>query len=180
MEGNINMIDTSGASLEAMAETKCRTPLCRRLLVGVGLAALLAATGCSTSVQLGPQAVAGLTPDGTVNMDQIQVAYLASAGGGTGTLYYQGNAYPFSIGGLGVGGIGASTISAEGEVYKLPNLATFPGTYGQARYGFAIGNLSGGDLWMQNQAGVIMHLKAKRTGLMLSLGGDAVQISMAQ
>jgi hypothetical protein len=52
-------------------------------------------------------------------MDQVQVAYLASAGGGTGTLYYQGAAYTFSIGGLGVGGIGASTISAEGEIYKL-------------------------------------------------------------
>ena len=32
---------------------------------------------------------------------------------------------------------------------------------------------------MQNEAGVIMHLKAKRTGLMLSLGGDAVVISMS-
>ena len=142
------------------------------------LSAPLALAGCKSSVQLGPQAVAGLTPDGTVNMDQVQVAYLASAGGGSGTLYYQGAAYPFSIGGLGVGGIGASTIAAEGEVYKLGNLANFAGTYGQARYGFAVGNLSGGDLWMQNEKGVIMHLKAKRTGLMLSLGGDAIVISM--
>ena len=142
------------------------------------LYAPLALTGCSGSVRLGPQAVAGLTPDGTVNMDQVQVAYLASAGGGSGTLYYQGVAYPFSIGGLGVGGIGASSIDAAGEVYKLRNLANFPGTYGQARYGFAIGTLSWGDLWMQNEKGVIMHLKAKRTGLMLSLGGDAVVISM--
>ncbi len=31
---------------------------------------------------------------------------------------------------------------------------------------------------MQNEQGVIMHLEAKRTGLMLSLGGDAVAISM--
>ena len=30
------------------------------------------------------------------------------------------------------------------------------------------------------EAGVILHLKAKRTGLMLSLGGDAVVISMRQ
>ena len=142
------------------------------------LAAPLALTGCTTSVELGPDAVAGLTPSGTVNMDQVQVAYIGSAGGGSGTLYYQGAAYPFSIGGLGVGGIGASTISAEGEVYKLSNLGNFPGTYGQARYGFAIGHMSGGDLWMQNERGVIMHLKAKRTGLMLSLGGDAVVISM--
>src|SRR4051794_20544163 len=82
-------------------------------------------------------------------------------------------AYPFTVAGLGVGGIGASTISATGEVYKLPTLAMFPGSYAQASYGFAVGNISGGDLWLQNQAGVIMHLKAKREGLMLSLGGDA-------
>lgn len=30
--------------------------------------------------------------------------------------------------------------------------------------------------WLQNNNGVIMHLKAKREGLMLSLGGDAVVI----
>ncbi len=112
----------------------------------LALVGLLALMGCTASVQLGPQTVAGLTPSGTVDMDQVQVAYIGSAGGGSGTLYYQGAVYPFRIGGLGVGGIGASTISAQGEVYKLDNLANFPGAYGQARYGFAVGNLSGGDL----------------------------------
>ncbi len=140
--------------------------------------ALLLPAACQSSIQVGPQAVAGLTPSGTVNMDEVQVAYIGSGGGGSGTLYYQGRAYPFAVGGLGVGGIGASTISAEGEVYKLNGVAMFPGTYGQARYGLALGNASMGDLWLQNEAGVIMHLKAKRSGLMLSLGGDAVVISM--
>jgi hypothetical protein len=139
---------------------------------------LLLLNACSGSVKLGPQAVAGLTPDGTIDMQEVQVAYLASGGGGSGTLFYQGGAYPFSIGGLGVGGIGASTISAAGEVYKLRSLAQFPGAYVQGRYGFAVGDLSGGDLWLQNDGGVILHLKAKREGLMLSLGGDAIAISM--
>ena len=165
----------TGTSYRA-AQRDDLSPRRRGILASAALAVLLTLMGCSTSVQLGPDAVAGLTPSGTVNMDQVQVAYIGSAGGGSGTLYYQGAAYPFNIGGIGVGGIGASTISAEGEVYKLNNLAQFPGTYGQARYGFAVGNLSGGDLWMQNEFGVIMHLKAKRTGLMLSLGGDAVVI----
>jgi hypothetical protein len=140
--------------------------------------AVLLPVACSNSVKVGPQAVAGLTPSGTVDMDEVQVAYIGSGGGGSGTLYYQGRAYPFAIGGLGVGGIGASTISAQGEVYKLNNVASFAGAYGQARYGLVIGDASMGDLWLQNEAGVIMHLKAKRTGLMLSLGGDAVVISM--
>jgi hypothetical protein len=165
----------------------CTTPqqqgsVMNLLNVGVamrlGLAALLLLGGCSGSVKVGPEAVAGLTPDGTVDMNEVQVAYIGSGGGGSGTLYYHGRAYPFTVGGLGIGGIGASTIDAAGEVYKLHNVAEFPGAYAQGRYGFALGVQSGGDLWLQNEAGVIMHLKAKREGLMLSLGGDAVAISM--
>src|SRR5690349_25016366 len=147
-------------------------------VASLGTLALYLLAACESSVKVGPQAVAGLTPDGTIDMQEVQVAYLASGGGGNGTLFYRGGAYPFVIGGLGVGGIGASTISASGEVYKLNSLAQFPGAYIQGRYGFALGNRSGGDLWLQNDAGVILHLKAKREGLMLSLGGDAIAITM--
>ena len=151
----------------------------RRVGLGIiSLAASLCLAACSGSVKVGPEAVAGLTPDGTVEMNQVQAAFIGSAGGGSGTLFYGGGVYRFNVGGLGVGGIGASTIDAVGEVYKLRRLADFPGAYAQARYGFAVGTASGGDLWMQNEAGVVMHLKAKRTGLMLSLGGDAMLVSM--
>ena len=155
-----------------------RYPQYMRALAGVALAALLSLAACSTSVQVGPNAVAGLTPDATVDMEQVQVAYIGSGSGGSGTLFYRGRAYPFDIGGLGVGGIGASTISATGDVYKLGSIANFAGSYAQARYGIVVGNASAGDLWLQNTAGVIMHLRAKRTGLMLSLGADAIVISM--
>jgi hypothetical protein len=144
----------------------------------LAMGSLALGSACTSSVKVGPEAVAGLAPDGTVDMNQVQVAYIGNAGGGSGTLYYHGNSYPFAVGGLGVGGIGASTVDAAGEVYKLRNLSQFAGSYAQASYGFVVGSTSSGDLWMQNEAGVIMHLKAKRTGLMLSLGGDAVVISM--
>jgi hypothetical protein len=133
---------------------------------------------CSGSGKVGPAAIAGLTPDGTVDMNQVQAAYIGSAGGGNGTLFYQGRPYRFTVGGLGVGGIGVSTIDAQGEVYKLNDISQFSGAYAQGRYGIVIGTASTGDLWLQNEAGVIMHLRAKRTGLMLSLGGDAVMVSM--
>jgi hypothetical protein len=143
------------------------------LLVSLGAVAACAGPG-----KMGQDAIAGKTPDGTLEMRQVQVAYMGSGSSGSGVLHYRGQDYPFTVGGLGVGGVGASRIEAEGEVYNLPSLAAFPGTYGQGRYGFALGNRSGGDLWLQNGAGVILHLDAKRTGLMLSLGGDAVVISM--
>jgi hypothetical protein len=143
-------------------------------------ACVLYLAGCGGSLALGPEAVQGQTPDGTVDMHEVQAAYIGSGSAGSGILFFQGVQHPFEVGGVGVGGIGLSTIEATGEVYNLRDLGQFPGTYGQARYGFALGTASGGDLWMQNEAGVIMHLKAKREGLMLSLGGDAVVISMRQ
>ena len=146
-------------------------PCCAALLLSV-----LAA--CSSSGNVGPEAVAGLTPDATVEMNQVTAAFIGSGGGGHGTLYYHGRAYPFTIGGVGIGGIGASTVNASGDVYKLNDVSEFPGTYGQASYGFALGNKSAGDLWLQNGSGVILHLKARREGLMLSLGGSAMVIRM--
>ena len=159
----------------AMAEHPTR----RGALLGLfGAAGTVLASGCASRSAVGPEAVAGKTPDGTIELSEVQVAYLGSGSTGHGVLRHRGRSYPFNISGLGVGGIGASTIEATGEVYNLPDIARFPGTYGQARYGFALGTMSGGDLWMQNEAGVIMRLKARREGLMLSLGGDAMLVSM--
>src|SRR5271167_1523321 len=99
-------------NVRATAEpgSRSRRPRHPRALAGIALAALLSLANCSSSVQVGPGAIAGLTPDGTVDMQQVQAAYLVSGGGGNGTLYYRGSAYPFNIGGVGIVGIGASTI----------------------------------------------------------------------
>ena len=73
---------------------------------------------------------------------------------------------------------GVSTIDAKGEVYNLARVSDFPGAYGQGRYGAVGRHSERGDLWLENPNGVVMHLKAKREGLMLSLGGDAVVVTM--
>jgi hypothetical protein len=143
-----------------------------------GFVATLCVTACTGNVQVGPEAIKGKRPSGWVEMHEVQAAYIGSGSAGAGRLTFRGRSYPFTVGGLGIGGIGLSTIEAEGEVYDLEDLYQFPGAYGEARYGFALGSASAGDLWLQNRAGVIMHLKAKRTGLMLSLGGDGILISM--
>ncbi len=148
----------------------------RSAVLGALCALLLSA--CTGRMEVGDSAIAGKTPDGFVTMHAVTAAYIGSGTNGTGTLTRGGRTYAFNVGGLGVGGIGVSEIDAEGEVYNLPSVDMFSGAYAQARYGFALGSLSGGDLWLQNDAGVILHLKAKRTGLMLSLGGDAMVIQL--
>ncbi|MEZ5833907.1 MAG: hypothetical protein R3D05_22275 [Dongiaceae bacterium] len=113
---------------------------------------------------------------GTVKIEQVQIAFIGSGNLGGGTLYYSGKQYSFTVGGLGIGGIGISRMTATGIVYNLRNLNDFPGAYVQGRYGLALGDISTGELLLQNTQGVALRLKAERTGLALSLGGDAVYI----
>ena len=155
--------------------------LSRRSVTAGGISAAMLAVlgGCSDSGPgAGPQTVSGMSPDATIDLHELQAAYLANANGGYGTLFFQGVAYPFNVGGGGIGGIGASSVSGNGEVYGLTSLSQFPGSYAQGSYGFAFGNRSAGDLWLKNENGVVLHLHAKRTGLMLSLGGDVIVITM--
>jgi hypothetical protein len=112
----------------------------------------------------------------TVKIQQVQIAFIGSGNLGGGTLFYGGQQYPFTVGGLGIGGFGVSRMTATGIVYNLRNLNDFPGAYVQGRYGLAIGDLSTGELFLSNTGGVALRLKAERTGLALSLGGDAVYI----
>ena len=155
-----------------------QTPWLWRALLPICTASLVNLAACTT--QSGSMSVQGKPVSGYVEMTQVQAAYLGSGNAGNGTLRYRGHTYPFSVGGLGVGGIGISKIEARGEVYGLERLRDFPGAYVQGRYGLALGTVSTGDLWLENGNGVIMRLVAKRQGLMLSLGGDAVVIQMNQ
>ncbi len=117
-----------------------------------------------------------LTQSGTVTINQAQVAFIFSGNVGGGKLHYKGKTYPFSIGGLGVGGIGVSSIEATGEVYNLKRLSDFDGAYGQARAGIVAAGLSKGSLWLENPQGVYIRLTAKRKGIALALGLDAIYI----
>ena len=117
-----------------------------------------------------------LKKSGTVRIEQVQIAFIGSGNLGGGTLKFAGKSYSFTVGGLGIGGFGVSKMVATGNVYNLKDAAHFPGSYVQGRYGMAIGDASTGKLWLKNSHGVVIELEADRTGLALSLGGDAVYI----
>lgn len=117
-------------------------------------------------------------PSGTVKIKQYQAAFIGSGMLGGGTLSFQGGEHEFSIGGLGIGGFGVSSIEATGEVYHLKNLYDFPGAYGQARAGLVVADKSAGSLWLKNPNGVYIRLAAKREGVMLALGADGIYIDL--
>ena len=140
---------------------------------------LLSIAAALLGVAAGPtSADEQLVKSGTVTIEQVQLAWIGSGNLGGGKLEYGGKTYNFTIGGLGIGGFGVSKITATGEVYNLKDIAHFAGAYGQARYGAVAINLSAGELFLENPNGVYLRLKAKREGLALSLGADAIYIDM--
>ena len=143
-----------------MIQQTSKPTMFRRALASVCFLWLAGCTGASRSDRTRSRARRQTAPS---RCTRCRPPTSAAAAGGW-RLVLAGVEYPFDVGGVGVGGLGLSTIEATGEVYNLRHLRQFPGTYGQARYGFAIGTASGGDLWLQTGAGVILHLKAKRTG----------------
>jgi hypothetical protein len=130
----------------------------------------------AVSVGAGPLSADELKKSGTVDIEQTQIAFIGSGNLGGGKLYFGGKIYSFTIGGLGIGGFGISRMTAVGTVFNLTDVSQFAGAYVQGRYGYAAGASGSGELWLQNDAGVVMQLKTQREGLALSLGGDAVYI----
>lgn len=84
-----------------------------------------------------------------------------------------------ALGACAGGGGGMAEVEAWGRVYGLSDLYRFPGAYAEARSGFVLGTVGQGQLWLQNESGVFLHLAAQREGLMLSFGADAMVIQMA-
>jgi hypothetical protein len=114
----------------------------------------------------------------SVTIRQVQVAFIGSGALGGGTLYYRGRAFPFKLGGLGIGGFGVSRLEARGAVYNMRNLQDINGVYAQIRSGWAIGDQGRGRMWLRNANGVYLKLQARRQGLALSLGADGMVIQL--
>ncbi len=138
-------------------------------------AALLAAYQFAAAPAIAQDRPTG-PPAASVSIQQVQVAFIASGALGGGKLTYGGRSYPITVGGLGIGGFGASRLTASGAVYGLQRREDFAGAYVQLRTGWALGDQGGGTLWLRNDKGVVMRLKSRRQGLQMTLGADGVLI----
>ena len=114
---------------------------------------------------------------GTIEINSTQMAFIISGQAGGGVLEYQGKEHKFSIGGLGVGGIGVATLNAVGAVYNMDDISKFSGSYVQARAGATLGK-GKSSLSLSNKHGVIIDLKSSNKGAALQLGVDGMILSL--
>jgi len=139
---------------------------------------MLAAALLATGVALAADAK---KPVGTVTIEEKQIGLILGGSKGTGTLTFEGKQYPFKLTGLSAGfNVGASKMSAAGDVYDMTQVSQFPGTYTKLDAAVALGGGMGG-LRLKNENGVIMTLKSRTKGLDLNLGSvSGMKVSMEQ
>jgi hypothetical protein len=113
---------------------------------------------------------------GAIALNDGPINDLPSAGGGTGTVYFRGKTYRFTIGGDGVDGSAVAIIKTSGEVYRLDDIAQFAGVYRREASASSVAGASSGGLWLQNQHGTAIRLRTPPGGRMPDIGHDAVSI----
>ncbi len=192
---------SSSAAAAVAAEPDCRAlddqPCAVRkelagLLAAAALAAALSYSGAAQawaadaapSGQLPEQvAAANMPPEvrspaaASIQFSGGQVAAGIGYSWGSGTLAFDGRRYPFHIEGLSIANVGASTVSAAGQVYHLRSIRDFPGTYAAVSAGATVG---GGEsvTYLRNEHGVVIELIATSAGLDFQLSGNGVKISL--
>jgi hypothetical protein len=159
----------------------CRRRYARKFSVILAVASLFAAAACTSSpvptAVPDAQSIAGLVPSGSVTLTET---FVGGAGYGQGVLIFKGQQYPFKLLGTVIGPGSLSRVQVAGDVYKLISAADFAGVYAQGTgpVGLETGYTS--NLWLENKAGVLMHLKGTSNGVTLSLGRDEVMIKMSR
>ena len=139
------------------------------------LAAVTAALLSCTSVMI--LAAGDRKPDATLDLSGGSVAVGVGVDWAKGTLHFNGQDVPVKVKGLSLVRVGASKITASGEVYNLKELSQFAGNYYAAAAGAA---LAGGASVsaMQNDLGVVMHLRSTTVGVDLDLGVKGLEVSL--
>ncbi len=143
----------------------------RMLMWGVIVLALLAVN--LAVVSSGAQE----KPDATIRFSGGSVSAGIGYSWGSGTLSYHGKKYFFTVDGLSVGAVGATSATASGEVYHLNRLEDFNGSYTAAAAEATFGGGAGATA-MRNQAGVVIKLVSTTQGLDLKLATSGVKISL--
>lgn len=125
-----------------------------------------------------PARAADPNPDATVEIEETRIGIGALSGTiGGGRLRFQGEEFRFSVRGLAAGGLGVSSLQARGEVFSLRRVEDFEGEYKQTAaddFEDETGQMT--VLFLRNERGVRLRLRATRSGIVLSIPDGAVTI----
>jgi len=116
-------------------------------------------------------------PSATLVLESTSVAVGIGVSWGSGVLTLDGAEHRFKVSGLSVADVGASKVSASGEVWGLADLSQFDGTYYGTDVGVAVGGGIAG-IAMRNQNGVFIKLSASQQGVKFSIATQGMSLKL--
>lgn len=135
------------------------------------LAALVAGTGVALAQDR--------PPDARLAFSSTSFGLLFGYQQGQGALEFQGRKHPFTVSGIKAATLGITKVDALGQVYRLRELADFPGRYIAIEGGLTVVQ-GGGNAVLRNEKGVMLYLQNVQYGLDLTLGGGGVDIALTE
>jgi hypothetical protein len=115
---------------------------------------------------------------GTIAFQVIKGGWIIGASGGSGTLYFHGQRYPISLGGLSAGFVfGASATKFRGTVSNIRSPHDVAGIYGAVGGGAALG-VGGQAIVLRNEKGAVLTLTGMQVGLQINVDLSGLSISV--
>ena len=126
--------------------------------------------------------VAGTTAayagSGKITMELVKAAFIVGGTGGKGTLTFDGQSYPLSVGGFSAGwGLSLSAINLSGNVKNINQPEDIEGVYSSASAGAAVAAGAKAAV-MVNGKGVTLELIGTQLGVDLSIDLTGLKISL--
>lgn len=135
-----------------------------------GLVAVLALAG--VTFQSAQADEAGIT------FTIVKAGFVVGGSGGSGTLFFHGQAYPLSIGGLSYGfTFGASETRFRGTVSHIRGPGDVSGVYAAGNVGAAVG-AGAQAIVLTNQKGAILTLSGRSIGAIVSADLNGLVITV--
>jgi hypothetical protein len=143
-----------------------------RISSGVKLTAATLATAMLVGLSTPSQAASG-----SVRLVVTKAGFIIGAGGGHGTLNFQGRSYRLSVGGLSIGTIGVATADLRGTAFNLNSAADIAGTYAavSASAAFAAGAKF---VDLKNEKGVVLRLRGPQVGFEASMNLSGLTLAV--
>ena len=115
---------------------------------------------------------------GTISFRVLKGGWFIGASGGSGWLFFHGQRYPITIGGLSAGLVfGASETYFHGTVDHIFGPYDVAGVYGAAGGGGAVG-VGAQAIVLRNQKGAVLTLTGRQVGLQVNLDLSGLSISV--
>jgi len=116
-------------------------------------------------------------PSATIELSGGAVAAGIGFQWGHGDVVFQGQKHRFSVSGLSIVDVGASSYSASGLVYNLHDINDLNGNFTQVSAGMTVAGGGSAD-YLRNEKGVVIKLLESQKGLRFNLSASGMKVQL--